>query len=124
MTMTTNKALTDLADAGVSIWLDDLSRERLESGNLADLIETKGVVGVTRYRQEAAPESATGAGATYRRLKMAKPCTRTPEMVVKSPAITRWLASPSMLNAPQKRSNVGRKDVSRPPSTRLFAVNR
>ncbi|MCB9405627.1 MAG: transaldolase [Phycicoccus sp.] len=45
--MTTNKALTDLADAGVSIWLDDLSRERLESGNLADLVETKGVVGVT-----------------------------------------------------------------------------
>ncbi len=29
--------LQDLADAGVSIWLDDLSRERIETGNLADL---------------------------------------------------------------------------------------
>ena len=27
-----------LAAAGVSIWLDDLSRERIESGNLAELI--------------------------------------------------------------------------------------
>jgi transaldolase len=39
--------LQALADAGVSIWLDDLSRERIESGNLAELIETKHVVGVT-----------------------------------------------------------------------------
>src|SRR6476646_8708284 len=28
--------LKALADAGVSIWLDDLSRERIETGNLAD----------------------------------------------------------------------------------------
>jgi transaldolase len=39
--------LKALADAGVSIWLDDLSRERIESGNLAELVETKHVVGVT-----------------------------------------------------------------------------
>jgi transaldolase len=31
----------------VSIWLDDLSRERLRSGNLAELIESWHVVGVT-----------------------------------------------------------------------------
>src|SRR5690242_9714774 len=36
-----------LSDAGVSIWLDDLSRERLETGNLADLVADKHVVGVT-----------------------------------------------------------------------------
>lgn len=36
-----------LSDAGVSIWLDDLSRERLNSGNLAELIKTHNVVGVT-----------------------------------------------------------------------------
>jgi len=36
-----------LSDAGVSIWLDDLSRERLTSGSLAKLIEEKNVVGVT-----------------------------------------------------------------------------
>ena len=39
--------LQALADAGVSIWLDDLSRERIESGNLADLVKDRNVVGVT-----------------------------------------------------------------------------
>jgi transaldolase len=39
--------LQQLSDAGVSIWLDDLSRERLETGNLADLVANKHVVGVT-----------------------------------------------------------------------------
>ena len=39
--------LKQLSDAGVSIWLDDLSRERIESGNLASLVEEKSVVGVT-----------------------------------------------------------------------------
>lgn len=40
-------ALGQLADAGVSIWLDDLSRERLISGSLAELVSTSHVVGVT-----------------------------------------------------------------------------
>ena len=39
--------LADLSAQGVSIWLDDISRERLRSGNLADLVENKHVVGVT-----------------------------------------------------------------------------
>ncbi|HUS22457.1 MAG TPA: transaldolase [Aeromicrobium sp.] len=39
--------LTALADAGVAIWLDDLSRERIESGNLSDMVKDYGVVGVT-----------------------------------------------------------------------------
>lgn len=39
--------LADLSDAGVSIWLDDLSRQRIESGNLSGLIEDKHVVGIT-----------------------------------------------------------------------------
>lgn len=33
--------------AGVSIWLDDLSRRRIDSGSLAELITTRGVSGVT-----------------------------------------------------------------------------
>lgn len=37
----------DLSGAGVSIWLDDLSRSRIDTGNLAQLIETRDVVGVT-----------------------------------------------------------------------------
>jgi transaldolase len=36
-----------LSAAGVSIWLDDLSRERLNSGSLQKLIDEKNVVGVT-----------------------------------------------------------------------------
>jgi transaldolase len=39
--------LAQLSEAGVSIWLDDISRERLRTGNLADLIREQHVVGVT-----------------------------------------------------------------------------
>ncbi|MGO1487685.1 MAG: transaldolase [Arachnia sp.] len=39
--------LKDLSDAGVSIWLDDFSRERLTSGSLQELIDGSHVVGVT-----------------------------------------------------------------------------
>jgi len=42
-----NPALAALSAAGVSVWLDDLDRHRIESGNLAELIHTKSVVGVT-----------------------------------------------------------------------------
>ncbi|WP_424825040.1 transaldolase [Rothia mucilaginosa] len=42
-----SESIQKLSDAGVSIWLDDLSRERLTSGNLAELIKTHNVVGVT-----------------------------------------------------------------------------
>lgn len=42
-----NQRLKALADAGVSIWLDDLSRGRIKSGNLATLIAEDSVVGVT-----------------------------------------------------------------------------
>ena len=44
---TMSERLQALADAGVSIWLDDLSRERIETGNLAELVKDKNVVGVT-----------------------------------------------------------------------------
>ncbi|PVU84459.1 transaldolase (plasmid) [Cellulomonas sp. WB94] len=39
--------LDRLTQAGVAIWLDDLSRERLRTGNLAELVTTRRVVGVT-----------------------------------------------------------------------------
>lgn len=42
-----NPNLARLAEEGVSIWLDDLSRERLTSGTLAQLIDTDSVTGVT-----------------------------------------------------------------------------
>jgi transaldolase len=40
-------ALKRLSDEGVAIWLDDLSRKRISSGNLAELIDQQHVVGVT-----------------------------------------------------------------------------
>ncbi|GGK39034.1 transaldolase [Nocardia camponoti] len=47
MTTTQNPNLAALTAAGVSVWLDDLSRTRIETGNLADLIATRSVEGVT-----------------------------------------------------------------------------
>jgi len=41
------RRLVELTELGVSIWLDDLDRRRLESGNLADLIRDWSVRGVT-----------------------------------------------------------------------------
>lgn len=40
-------SLAALTEAGVSIWLDELSRDRLTSGSLADLVAHDHVVGVT-----------------------------------------------------------------------------
>ena len=45
--MAQNPNLAALSDAGVSVWLDDLSRDRLQTGNLQELVDTKSVVGVT-----------------------------------------------------------------------------
>ena len=39
--------LQDLSAAGVSVWIDSLSREMLHSGRLADLMANDSVVGVT-----------------------------------------------------------------------------
>jgi transaldolase len=44
---TMEEALARLRAAGVSVWLDDLSRERLTSGSLAALARDQGVSGVT-----------------------------------------------------------------------------
>ncbi len=43
--MAQNPNLAALSAAGVSVWLDDLSRDRLRSGNLQELIDTHSVVG-------------------------------------------------------------------------------
>ncbi|MBL3687099.1 transaldolase [Leucobacter zeae] len=52
-----------LGAAGVSIWLDDLSRARIESGELAELIESHDIVGVTTNPTIFA--GAIGGGAGY-----------------------------------------------------------
>ena len=43
----TSTPTAQLSEAGVSIWLDDLSRERIVSGSLKEIIESRNVVGVT-----------------------------------------------------------------------------
>jgi transaldolase len=45
--MTNTTPTAELSAAGVSIWLDDLSRERINSGGLEKLIAERNVVGVT-----------------------------------------------------------------------------
>ncbi|MFE3259260.1 transaldolase [Nocardia sp. NPDC059091] len=45
--MTQNANTAALSAAGVSVWLDDLSRDRIKSGNLQGLIDSRNVVGVT-----------------------------------------------------------------------------
>lgn len=45
--MTQNEKLAELSAAGVSVWLDDLSRDLISSGDLKNLTATKSVVGVT-----------------------------------------------------------------------------
>ena len=39
--------LAELATQGISLWLDDLSRQRLTTGNLLEIIRSKHIVGVT-----------------------------------------------------------------------------
>jgi transaldolase len=45
--MAQNPRLAELSAAGVAVWLDDLSRDRLRSGNLQQLVDEHCVVGVT-----------------------------------------------------------------------------
>jgi transaldolase len=57
-----SETLRRLSSEGVAIWLDDLSRERLVSGNLAELVE-RGVVGVTT--NPTIFQKAISGSATY-----------------------------------------------------------
>lgn len=59
----TERSTSALSEAGVSIWLDDLSRERLDSGNLAALVHSHDVVGVTTNPTIFA--NAIGSGSGY-----------------------------------------------------------
>ncbi|MCW8103489.1 transaldolase [Streptomyces tauricus] len=62
-TITTAEPLKTLSGEGVSIWLDDLSRKRITSGNLAELIKTRHVVGVTT--NPSIFQAAIGSGEGY-----------------------------------------------------------
>lgn len=57
------KPLTDLAAAGVAVWLDDLSRTRIHSGSLARSVDAGDIVGITTNPTIFA--KAIGAGSGY-----------------------------------------------------------
>lgn len=59
----TSTPTAQLSELGVSIWLDDLSRDRITSGGLAALITERNVVGVTTNPTIFA--SALATGTTY-----------------------------------------------------------
>ncbi len=59
--MATNSPTAALSEAGVSIWLDDLSRQRIASGGLERLIAERNVVGVTTNPTIFAGALANGA---------------------------------------------------------------
>jgi transaldolase len=55
-------ALQQLAEAGVAVWLDDLSRGRIQSGELTRMVEHGGVVGITTNPTIFAKAIGSGAG--------------------------------------------------------------
>ncbi len=57
------KSLNDLAAAGVSVWLDDLSRPRIQTGSLARMVAQGDIVGITTNPTIFA--KAIGAGSGY-----------------------------------------------------------
>jgi transaldolase len=57
------KALSDLAAAGVAVWLDDLSRTRIQSGSLARMVEQREIVGITT--NPTIFSKAIGSGSGY-----------------------------------------------------------
>ncbi|MGL5830160.1 MAG: transaldolase, partial [Angustibacter sp.] len=56
----------ELSEQGVSIWLDDLSRDFISSGQLAQLIAERQVVGVTTNPTIFAAALASGTDSGYR----------------------------------------------------------
>ena len=55
-------ALQQLAHTGVAVWLDDLSRARIQSGELAEMVEHGGVVGITTNPTIFAKAIGSGSG--------------------------------------------------------------
>jgi transaldolase len=63
--------LHQLSSAGVSIWLDDLSRDRIESGSLKALIDSRAVSGVTTNPTIFAGAFSKGAAYAAQLAKLA-----------------------------------------------------
>jgi len=79
--MTNTTPTADLSAAGVSIWLDDLSRERIASGGLEKLIAERNVVGVTTNPTIFAGALAKGEAYDEQVAQLAKAGTNVTDAV-------------------------------------------
>jgi transaldolase len=77
----TDDRLAALSAAGVSIWLDDMSRERLRSGNLLELIRERHVVGVTTNPTIFAGALASGEAYDEQVRELASRAASVPDAV-------------------------------------------
>lgn len=78
----TTSPLAELSSAGVSVWLDDLSRERIVSGDLQRLIDERHVVGVTTNPTIFANALAEGDAYAEQVASLAKAGKNAAEAVV------------------------------------------
>jgi transaldolase len=83
--MTAVNPILEIANHGQSIWMDNLSRDLLESGDLKTLIETRGIRGITS--NPAIFEKAIAGNAIYDRdieagIRAGKPVTEIYESLI------------------------------------------
>lgn len=76
-----NSNTSALRDTGVSIWLDDLSRERIESGQLDEFIDEFDVVGITTNPTIFAKAIGSGIGYGERIAECARQGLNTVETI-------------------------------------------
>jgi len=69
--VTQNQYTQALHNAGVSLWLDDLSRDRIDTGDLQNLIDTKTITGVTTNPAIFGKALTTGEAYTDQLAKLA-----------------------------------------------------
>ena len=79
--MSTNQNLAALSDAGISVWLDDISRQRLADGGLAELIESRSLKGVTSNPTIFAGAVSKGGGYDEQIADLARRNVRVEEAV-------------------------------------------
>ena len=108
--MTQNPILAALSAAGVSVWLDDLSRDRLRSGSLQQLIDTR-----QRRRGDHEPDHLparalprTGLRRRHHRAHRTRGATPTPRSAPSSPTMSaRPATSFGLSGKPQTASTGG-----------------
>jgi transaldolase len=79
-----NATLAYLTQAGVSLWLDDLDRSRLTSGNLAELISARSIRGVTTNPTIFHKAISTGGSLYANHIRELANLGHTPDEVVRA----------------------------------------